>query len=56
MELRARVIAMIDSLRQHDPAAFSPGRNGRNTQIAGAFIVIDGEPMTEFGHRAPAHG
>jgi hypothetical protein len=43
---RARVIAMIDSLKQHEPAAFANSKIGQNTTIANAFIVIDGEPMT----------
>jgi hypothetical protein len=42
-ESRARVIRMIDSLKDHDPAAFA---RKKNTAIADAFIVIDGEPMT----------
>ncbi len=46
LESRARVIAMIDSLRQHDPAAFASDKR-HNTAIANAFIVVDGEPMTE---------
>jgi hypothetical protein len=45
VESRARVIAMIDSLRQHDPAAFATDKIGRNTAIANAFMVVDGEPM-----------
>ena len=45
-ESRARVIALIESLKQHNPAAFANGRIGHNTAIADAFIVIDGEPMT----------
>jgi hypothetical protein len=43
---RARVIAMIDSLRQRDPAAFAKGKIRHNTAIATAFIVVDGEPMS----------
>src|SRR5262245_54718278 len=42
-ESRARVIALLNSLREHDPAAFA---RRRNTAIAGAVIVVDGEPMT----------
>lgn len=42
---RRRVISMIDSLRQHDPAAFTSNKIGHNTAIIDAFIVIDGEPM-----------
>ena len=41
---RTRVVALLDSLKAHDPAAFS--HNGVNTKIADAFIVIEGEPMT----------
>jgi hypothetical protein len=51
-ESRARVIAMIDSLRQHDPAAFASDKIGHNTAIANAFIVIDGEPMTHVSDEA----
>jgi hypothetical protein len=51
-ESRARVIAMIDSLRQHDPAAFANDEIGNNTPIANAFVVIDGEPMTEVSDGA----
>jgi len=43
---RMRVIALIDSLRLHDPAAFADDKVGDNTAIANAFIVVDGEPMT----------
>ncbi len=46
-ELRGRVIAMIESLKQHDPAAFANNEIGQNTTIANAFIVVDGEPMTD---------
>jgi hypothetical protein len=45
-ESRARVIAMIDSLKQHDPGAFAPDKIGNDTAISNAFIVVDGEPMT----------
>lgn len=39
---RSRVIALLESLRGHDPAAFaSPGTR----RIAGASIVIIGEPL-----------
>ena len=51
-ESRARVIAMLDSLRQHDPAALDSGKIGHNTGIADAFIVIDGEPMTQVSDQA----
>jgi len=39
---RARVIAMLESLEQHDPAAFK--KSGTNTAIKNAAVVIDGEP------------
>jgi hypothetical protein len=45
VESRDRVIALIDSLKMHDPAAFAPNRIGHNTAIQSAFIVVDGEPM-----------
>jgi hypothetical protein len=51
-ESRARVIALIESLKQHNPAAFASGRIGQNTAIANAFIVVDGEPMTEVSDGA----
>jgi hypothetical protein len=51
-ESRARVIAMIDSLRQHDPAAFASNKIGHNTAIADAFMVVDGEPMTQVSDDA----
>ena len=41
-ESRARVIALIDSLRLHDPNAF---HSHTNTPIANAAMVVDGEPM-----------
>ena len=53
-ESRARVIALIDSLREHDPAAFAGNKAGDNTPIANAFIVIAGEPMTPVGDEAVA--
>ena len=49
-ESRARVIALIDSLRAHSPDSF---RDGRPRQIPGAFVVIDGEPMTPFPDAPP---
>ena len=49
---RARVIALIDSLKEHDPAAFAPDKIGHNTPIAKAFIVVDGEPMTAVSDEA----
>jgi hypothetical protein len=49
---RARVIAMIDSLRQHDPSAFASDKIGQNTAIANAFMVVDGEPMTDVSDQA----
>jgi hypothetical protein len=48
-ESRARVIAMLDSLKRHDPAAFAGNKIGDETAIADAFVVVDGEPMTEVG-------
>jgi hypothetical protein len=51
-ESRARVIAMLDSLKQHDPAAFAKDKIDHNTAIAEAFIVVDGEPMTEVSDEA----
>jgi hypothetical protein len=51
-ESRARVIVLIDSLKQHDPAAFASNRIGQNTAIKNAFMVVDGEPMTEVGDGA----
>ncbi len=44
-ESRRRVIAMIDSLKMHDPAAFAPNKIGHNTAIQNAFMVLDGEPI-----------
>jgi hypothetical protein len=44
-ESRRRVIALIDSLKLHDPAAFAPNKIGHNTTIQSAFMVVDGEPM-----------
>jgi hypothetical protein len=44
-ESRGRVIALIDSLKLHDPAAFAHNKIGHNTAIQSAFMVIDGEPM-----------
>ena len=46
-ESRARVIALIDSLAAFDPSAFRDAAGQpieRNTPIAGASAVIDGEP------------
>jgi hypothetical protein len=51
-ESRARVIALLDSLRQHDLAAFAANKIGHNTRIANAFIVVDGEPMTKVSDAA----
>jgi hypothetical protein len=42
---RGRVIALIDSLKNHDPDAFAKNKIGTNTRIENAWIVIDGEPM-----------
>lgn len=47
-ESRARVIALIDSLAAFGPAAFHDAQGKpikENTLIAGAFAVVDGEPM-----------
>lgn len=44
-ESRSRVIALIESLKQHDPAAFAPAKVGHNTPIKNAFAVVVGEPM-----------
>jgi hypothetical protein len=41
---RARVLAMLDSLKAHDPDAFAPDKVGTDTPIEDAFIVIEGEP------------
>jgi hypothetical protein len=51
-ESRTRVIAMLDSLRMHDPAAFASDNIGQNTAIANGFIVVDGEPMAELSDEA----
>ena len=51
-ESRARVIAMIESLRRHDLGAFASKKIGHNTAISDAFIVIDGEPMTPVSDEA----
>jgi hypothetical protein len=47
-ESRLRVIALIDSLAAFDPGAFHDAQGHaitQNTRIAGAFAVVDGEPM-----------
>jgi hypothetical protein len=49
-ESRQRVIALIDSLQAHAPAAFLPSNN---TKIRRAFAVIDGEPMNVLGPAGP---
>jgi hypothetical protein len=41
-ESRARVIALLDSLKEHDPDAFA---SDGDTKIKDAFMVITGEPM-----------
>jgi hypothetical protein len=41
-ESRARVIAMLNSLKAHDPNAFA--NVGNDTPIENAFIVVEGEP------------
>jgi hypothetical protein len=48
-ESRARVIALLDSLKQHDPAAFA---DKKDTAIANAFIVVDGEPTSPVSDEA----
>ena len=53
-ESRARVIALLDSLEQHDPAAFAEDKIGDDTAIANAFIVVDGEPMSPVSDAAVA--
>jgi hypothetical protein len=53
-ESQQRVIAMIESLRQHDPDAFASDNIGQNTAIANAFIVVDGEPMIPVSDEAIA--
>jgi hypothetical protein len=50
-ESRARVIALIDSLRAFSPESF---HDGRPMPIPGAFVVIDGEPMTALPDPPPA--
>ena len=50
----ARVVALIDSLREHDPDAFADENIGNNTPISEAFIVLEGEPMTPVGDEAVA--
>jgi hypothetical protein len=47
---RTRVIALLDSLKQHDPAAFA--KVERDTAIANAFIVVDGEPTSPVSDEA----
>ena len=54
LQSRPRVIALIDSLKQHDPDAFAEDKIGDDTPIANAFIVITGEPMTPVGDEAVA--
>jgi hypothetical protein len=49
---RARVIALIDSLKEHDPDAFTDDKIGHNTPIDDAFIVVEGEPMMPVGDTA----
>jgi hypothetical protein len=51
---RDRVIALIDSLKAHDPAAFAHDKIGHNTAIQKAFIVVDGEPMDPVSEDAVA--
>jgi hypothetical protein len=54
VESRDRVIALLDSLKQHDPAAFAHDKVEHNTAIQSAFIVIDGEPMGPVSEDAVA--
>jgi hypothetical protein len=51
LESRARVIALIDSLLAFSPASF---RDRHPTQISGAFVVIDGEPMDPLPDPPPS--
>jgi hypothetical protein len=51
---RDRVIALIESLREHDPNAFANENIGNNTPIRDAFIVLQDEPMTPVGDEAVA--
>jgi hypothetical protein len=51
---RDRVIAIIDSLKAHDPDAFEPDKIGTNTPITDAFIIVEGEPMTPVSAGAVA--
>ena len=44
-ESRDRVIALLDSLKAHDPAPFAHDKVGTPTPIADAWLVVDGEPM-----------
>jgi hypothetical protein len=53
-ESRARVIALLESLKQHDPAAFADNKIGHDTAIATAFMVVDGEPMSPVSDGAVA--
>jgi hypothetical protein len=53
-ESRTRVIALLESLRQHDPAAFADDKVGDSTPIAKAFVVITGEPMGPVSDEAVA--
>jgi len=50
-ESRARVIALIDSLRAFHPDAF---RSGKPMPIPDAFVVIDGEPMDPLADPPPS--
>jgi hypothetical protein len=51
---RARVLALLDSLKAHDPDAFAHDKVGTNTPIKNAFIVITGEPITPVADDAVA--
>jgi hypothetical protein len=50
-ESRARVIALIDSLRDFSPDSF---HDGHSMKIPGAFAVIDGEPMNALPDPPPS--
>ncbi len=46
---RARVIALIEDLRAYAPEAF---RHATMTPVIGAWVVVDGEPMSRLGEAA----
>lgn len=54
-ESRLRVIALINSLAAFAPSAFQNAQGHpiqSNTTIAGAFVVVDGEPMNDISDAA----